>query len=189
MEKIEKADRMIALLNQAEALAKELDISDQERFDGLRYWANLAKEMAEEENKKKEAAKEKSKLDLDTILNDFKNMEPIYEAKFFIVIPYWWANLHKAGVMQRIKVDGAELLDVEVLIGEGGRPRGFANIYLRFENELSTVKLYNLRAKIYSQQMRLSEEVPLHLTEDCEYGQKTKEMLERLEEWLDSDEA
>jgi hypothetical protein len=54
MQKIQKANKMIELLNQAETLATELGINDHERFDALRYWASLAKEL--------EQAK---KLDLD----------------------------------------------------------------------------------------------------------------------------
>ena len=41
----DKADRVIALLNEAEQLSKELGITDSERFDGLRYWAECAKEI------------------------------------------------------------------------------------------------------------------------------------------------
>ena len=161
MSKIEKANQMIELLNQAEALAKELDISDHERFEGLRYWATLAKEMAEKESKNPK----KPQLNLGN------------EDKFCIIIPYWYANLNKSGVMRRIKVDNAELLDVEGLIGEGGRPRGFAYIFLRFESDLSSIDPFSLRAKLYSESMRLSKEVPLRLAEDSVLSQKAEEAL------------
>ncbi len=44
LEKTASADRMIALLNDAESLSKGLGITDPDSFNALRFWAETAKE-------------------------------------------------------------------------------------------------------------------------------------------------